>query len=141
MSLEDIFKGEDLEYKRSAMSSIRRDKTSDAYSLVEGELSGSLQHNALVTLASLNFDRTYPFLKGELAHVPEKYSWLGHPDYRSSPFILTMEVILGEQDDRGKLQAALDTFKPLSEKERAFLEYTLQCLFYNSSERKKEIIL
>ncbi|MDP3729090.1 MAG: hypothetical protein Q8R18_06605 [bacterium] len=142
MYLEDIFQEKgNLELKRKAMGNIRAEKNIDAYPFIEKELSGSLRHNAFITLASLDLNRTLPYLREELKKVPDKYLWLGHADYRASPLILTMEVILGEQDDKGMLQESIDRFKPLSEKERAFFAYTLQCLFYLYPEVEKNILL
>lgn len=141
MSLEDIFKEEgNYEIKRRAILTIRQENNIDAYPFVEGELSGPLQHNALIALASLDIDRTLPYLKSELKNVPDQYSWLGHPDYRACPFVLTMEVILGEQDEKERLQESIDKFKPLTEKEKAFFTYALQCLFYNEAKERKIVL-
>ncbi|MBI5797975.1 hypothetical protein HZA98_03685 [Candidatus Woesearchaeota archaeon] len=142
MDLEDVFREEgDYEIKRRAMHTIRQERNIDAYPLVEGEISGPLRHNALVALASLDLDRTFPYLKSELKNAQDHYSWLGHPDYRACPFVLTMEVILREQNEKERLQESIDRFKPLSEKEKAFFTYTLRCLFYNEGEKERKMVL
>ena len=112
------------------------------YSLLEEEyLNGDLEHQALVTMAYLNYARTSDYIRQELMGISEDYNWEGHPIYKDYPFVLTMECILSDQADVKSLQEVIDEYKPLSDSEKEFFDYTLKSLLYNEPCKQQEVKL
>jgi len=135
MSLEEIFETGTDEDKIRSMESIRNDRIMDAYPLLEKEVDDPrLKHSTLITMAFLDLERTVPYLNREMDNVPDSYTWKGNPNYENCHFVLTMEVILEDQYDLGRLSEAIDLFKPMDQRRKDFFQYTIQCLCYNKEE-------
>ena len=140
MTLEDLLRYGSEDMRVDAIDFAREDGRVDLYPLLVRELSGRNRHQALVAMASLDYDTTVPFLRDELRGASGNYVWRGNPEY-TEKFIPTMELILGDQAGRGKLQEAVDKLGPYQENARAFLRYVLQCIFYIDPAKEQDIVL
>jgi hypothetical protein len=111
------------------------------YNSIQEELHGNLSDLALISMAKLDFERTLPYLKERLRNISNiPYEWGDHPKF-PDPLILPMSLILEDRIDQNLLQASIDHFKPLSDLERRFFDYTLRCLFYIEPQKEQEIVL